>query len=165
MFEQLNPDKKVKGLIGLWLRGDDHQQWSIKRQPDEQVEKLLNTVALLGEDGWVYLNGEMQVDVADNTPKVYDTSDLAVPVEITTAIANLLKAEKIAKQMKEKLREMMEQNGISKWECDEFTASIGKSSESTSFNADQFKQDHPELYKEYYNKKITKKGSFKITAK
>lgn len=165
MFERLNPDKKVKGLIGLWLRGDGHQQWSIKRQPDGQVEKLLNTVALLGEDGWVYLNGEMQVDVAESKPVVCNTTDLAVPMEITKAIADLLRAEKIAKAMKERLRELMEQNGVAKWECDEFTASIGKASESTSFNTDQFKKDHPELYKEYYNKKTQKKGSFTIKAK
>lgn len=165
MFERLNPGRKVKGLLGLWLRGDDHQLWSIKRQSDEQVEKLLNTVALLGEDGWVYLNGELQVDVAESKPKVYSTADMAVPVEITKAIADLLRAEKIAKQMKEKLRELMEQNNVTKWECDEFTASIGKPSKSTSFNADLLKQDHPDLYKEYYNKKTTKKGSFKITAK
>lgn len=165
MFERLNPDKKVKGLIGLWLRGDDHQQWTIKRQPDEQVEKLLNTVALLGEDGWVYLNGELQVDVAESKPVVSNSTDLAVPVEITKAIADLLRAEKIAKQMKEKLRELMETNGITKWECDEFTATIGKPSVSTTFDMDRFKDNHRDLYEEYYTKKTQKKGSFRITAK
>lgn len=164
MFERLNPGLKVKGLIGLWLRGDDHQQWVIKRQPDEQVEKLLNTVALLGEDGWAYFNEEMQVE-SRNEVATQATTDLAVPVEITTAIAGLLRAEKIAKQMKERLRELMEQNGVTKWECDEFTATIGKASVSTTFDMDRFKDNHRDLYEEYYTKKTQKKGSFRITAK
>lgn len=165
MFERLNPDKKVKGLLGLWLRKGESELWTIERQEDARVGKLLNTVALLGEDGWVYLNGEMQVDVAESKPEACNTADLAVPAEITKAIADLLRAEKVAKQMKEKLRELMEQNGVVKWECDEFTATIGKPSESTTFDMDRFKDNHHDLWEQYYNKKTKKKGSFTIKAK
>ncbi len=86
-------------------------------------------------------------------------SSLVVPSDVVTAIATLLKAEKAAKAMKERLRELMEAAGVSKWECDQFTATIGKASESTTFDSKLFQADHPDLYKQYL-KKTTRKGSF-----
>ena len=108
----------------------------------------------------------MQVAPATPTetkPAVADTS-LVVPSEITTAIANLVKAEKAAKEMKEKLRALMEAKGITKWECDEFTASIGSASVATTFDSKAFEAADPETYKKYL-KTTTRKGSFTIKAK
>lgn len=154
---------KVAGLLANWITEDAHEQWVIERQPDEQVIALLNTAAELRKDGaWAYTNEEMQV--ADTTPVVATQTDLAVPQEITAAIANLLHAEKAAKLMKERLRELMEQNGITKWECDEFTATIGKASSSTSLDSKALKAAEPEIY-DRYTRTIEKKGSFTLKLK
>ena len=66
--------------------------------------------------------------------------------------------------MKERLRELMETNGVTKWECDSFTASIGKESTATTFDSTALKKADPETYEKYL-KTTTRKGAFKITAK
>ena len=161
MFEK-QTGKKVKGLIGNWMRKGAGELWCIERKPDELVQKLLSTDIMPDGNGrFVYINQEMQV-YAEKVEEVKQTesdSSLVVPSDVVTAIATLLKAEKAAKAMKEKLRELMEAAGVSKWECDQFTATIGKASESTTFDSKAFQADHPDLYKQYL-KKTTRKGSF-----
>lgn len=167
MFEK-QTGLKVKGLYADWIRKGDGELWKIERVPDEKVLQLLSTEILpKPEGGFIYINEAMQVEAAkveDVKPVVSNSKDLAVPVEITTAIANLVKAEAAAKLMKEKLRELMEANGVTKWECDVFTASIGKASTATSFDAKALEAADPETYKKYL-KTTTRKGSFKITEK
>ena len=161
MFEK-QTGKKVKGLLGNWVRKGAGELWRIERKPDELVQKLLSTDIMPDGNGrFVYLNQEMQV-YAEKVEEVKPTesdSSLVVPSDVVAAIATLLKAEKAAKAMKEKLRELMEAAGVSKWECDQFTATIGKASESTTFDSKAFQADHPDLYKQYL-KKTTRKGSF-----
>ena len=162
MFERKNPDKKVKGLIGLWLKGDKWEAWDIVRQPDEKVKCLLETTALPADKGFIYLNPEMQVE--DAVEVVATPADLAVSTDVTKAIADFLRAEKLAKQMKEQLRQIMEQNNVQKFECDDFVASIGKSSTRKGFDQERFKTDHPELYKEYITTSEVR-GKFTIKEK
>ena len=167
MFEN-QTGLKVKGLYADWIRKGDGELWKIERVPDEKVLQLLSTEILpKPEGGFIYINEAMQVEAAkveDVKPVVSNSKDLAVPSEITTAIANLVKAEAAAKLMKEKLRELMEANGVTKWECDVFTASIGKASTATSFDAKALEAADPETYKKYL-KTTTRKGSFTIKAK
>lgn len=167
MFEN-QTGLKVKGLYADWIRKGDGELWKIERVPDEKVLQLLSTEILpKPEGGFIYINEAMQVEAAkveEVKPVVPNSKDLAVPVEITTAIANLVKAEAAAKLMKEKLRELMEKHGVTKWECDAFTASIGKASTATSFDAKALEAADPETYKKYL-KTTTRKGSFKITEK
>lgn len=166
MFEQ-QTGLKVKGLYGMWIRKGDSELWKINRREDEEVLKLLETEIVPRPDGgFFYINDAMQIAPATPTetkPAVADTS-LVVPSEITTAIANLVKAEKAAKEMKEKLRALMEANGVTKWECDAFTASIGKESTTNTFDTTAFKEADPDTYIKYL-KKTTRKGSFTIKAK
>lgn len=166
MFER-QTGLKVKGLLGNWLRKGAGELWRIERKPDELVLKLLSTEIVKQEwGGFSYFNPEMQVFTAqpEMVQPVSTSGNLIVPQEITTAISNLVKAEKAAKAMKERLRELMEQNNVTKWECDEFTASIGKESKATTFDSKAFEKADPETYKKYL-KTTTRKGSFKITAK
>ena len=164
MFEK-QTGKKVAGLIAFWLRKGEGERWAIERKPDDQVKCLLDTLVSLTDHGFVYFNDTMQVYDTTQLQKVVETStSLVVPQEITKAIAELVRAEKAAKEMKERLRSLMEQNNVTKWECDEFTASIGKESKATTFDSKAFEKADPETYKKYL-KTTTRKGSFKITAK
>lgn len=167
MFEK-QTGLKVKGLFGNWLRKGAGELWRIERKPDEQVQKLLST-EIVKQDwgGFTYYNPEMQVTAAkveEVKPVATATDALAVPVDVVSAITALLRAEKAAKAMKEKLRELMEAAGVSKWECPEFTATIGKPSETTTFDSTALKKADPETYNKFL-KTTTRKGSFKITAK
>ena len=163
MFER-QTGLKVKGLYGVWLRKGDGERWAIERKPDDQVKMLLDTRVTLTDNGFIYLNLDMQVYNTRQLVKKAEDSSLAVPAEITKTIADLLKAEKLAKQCKEQLRELMEQHGVTKWENDEFTATIGKDSTSTTFDTTRFKKEEPELYKQYL-KSSTRKGSFTLKLK
>lgn len=154
---------KVKGLLGNWMRKGAGELWRIERKPDELVQKLLSTEIIKQEwGGFTYYNPEMQVfaaKVEEVKPVATTTDALAVPVDVVSAITTLLRAEKAAKAMKEKLRELMDAAGVTKWECPEFTATIGKPSETTTFDSKAFQADHPDLYEQYL-KTTTRKGSF-----
>ena len=167
MFEQ-QTGMKVKGLYGFWLRHGDGDLWKIDRVADEKVLQLLETEILpKPQGGFVYINEAMQVStphVEEVKPVAANSEALVVPQEITTAIANLVRAEKAAKDMKEQLRALMEAHNITKWECDDFVASIGSPSVAVSLDTAKFKAEHADLFNKY-SKTTTRKGSFKITAK
>lgn len=162
MFEQ-QTGLKVKGLLGNWLRKGAGELWRIERKPNGLVQRLLSTeIYKQDSGGFTYFNPEMQVFAtkAEEVKPVATTTDaLAVPMDVVSAITTLLRAEKAAKAMKEKLRELMEAAGVTKWECPEFTATIGKPSETTTFDSKAFQADHPDLYEQYL-KTTTRKGSF-----
>lgn len=164
MFERKNPDKKVKGLIGLWLKGDKWEAWDIVRQPDEKVKCLLETTALPADKGFIYLNPEMQVEETAVVEVAATPDDLAIGQDFISEVVKILEYEAKAKELKERLRAMMEKNGVTKFECDLFSASIGKSSTATSFDAKALEAADPETYKKYL-KTTVRKGSFTIKAK
>ena len=69
-----------------------------------------------------------------------------------------------AKELKERLRSMMEENNVTRFECDSFSASIGKPSTREDFDKTAFKEANPELYKEYL-KTTSVKGKFALKLK
>lgn len=157
LFLLKNPKAKVGGLGVCWLPKPQYgtpKMMLIEEKPMEWVKDLIETDAR----GEKWTNPEAAL-LAEKE------QSLVVPQELTKAIADILKAEKQAKETKERLRMLMVEHGIQKWECDEFKASIGQSSESVGFDKDRFEKDHPDLYKEYNNKKTVRKGSFTIKLK
>ena len=162
MFERKNPDKRVKGLIGLWLKGDKWEAWDIVRQPDEKVKCLLDTAVLPSDEGFIYINQEMQVE--ETVDVVATEKDLAIEEDFIGEVAKILEYEAKAKELKEQLRAMMEKNGVSKFECDLFSASIGKPSKREDFDKKAFQEANPELYKQY-TKTSSVKGKFTLKLK
>ena len=151
-----NPDVEIRGLYACWLPKEQYGKPKlvpVDEKPMTWVKDLIETDAR-GEQ-WV--NPEATL-VAERE------QSLAVPQELTKAIASFLEAEKQAKEMKEQLRALMQEHGITKWECDEFTATIGKDSETTTFDSKAFKEANPDEYNKYL-KTSTRKGSFKVTLK
>lgn len=149
-----NPKAKVGWLFACWLPKKQYGIPKMVEVPEKPVEwvKALIECDARGEQ---WENPEK--------PAVQDTS-LVVPQELTRAVADFLRAEKQAKEMKERLRELMEEHGVSKWENDDFVATLTAPSESTSFDTKAFKAAHPEEY-EHYLKTTSRKGSFKIALK
>lgn len=151
-----NPDVEIRGLYACWLPKEQNGKPKlvpVDEKPMEWIKDLIETDAR-GEQ-WV--NPEAAL-VAERE------QSLIVPQELTKAIASFLEAEKLAKEMKEQLRALMQEHGITKWECDEFTATIGKDSETTTFDSKAFKEANPDEYNKYI-KTSTRKGSFKVTLK
>ncbi len=170
MFE-LQTGLNVNGLYGMHLRHGDGQLWEIERKSDEQVLKLLDTMILPNPDydptdidslRFIYINDEMQV--ADTTEVVATAEDLDVQQTFLDAFVEIMQAEQKAKELKDSLRKLMEENGVTKFECDQFTASIGKASVQERFDSKAFKEAEPELYQQYV-KKSQVKGKFSIKLK
>lgn len=170
MFE-LQTGLKVEGLYGMHLRHGDGQLWEIERKSDEQVLKLLDTMILPNPDydptdidslRFIYINDEMQV--ADTTEVVATAEDLDVQQTFLDAFVEIMQAEQKAKELKDSLRKLMEENGVTKFECDQFTASIGKASVQERFDSKAFKEAEPELYQQYV-KKSQAKGKFTVKLK
>lgn len=170
MFE-LQTGLKVKGLYGMHLRHGEGQLWEIERKPDEQVLKLLDTMILPNPDydptdidslRFIYINDEMQV--ADTAEVVATAEDLDVQQTFLDAFVEIMQAEQRAKELKDSLRKLMEKHGVTKFECDQFTASIGKASVQERFDSKAFKEAEPELYQQYV-KKSQAKGKFTIKLK
>lgn len=152
---------KPGAVKGMHIRDGKAELWDIELQPMEQVQALLETECVMSDNGFVYFNPELQVE--EVKPVVATSSELAVPAEITQAIVNLLQAEKVAKEMKARLEALMRENGIVKWECDDFVATISKDSTRTDLDKTLLKKEQPEIYEQYC--KTTKvKGAFKIKA-
>jgi len=170
MFE-LQTGLKVNGLYGMHLRHGDGQLWEIERKSDEQVLKLLDTMILPNPDydptdidslRFIYINDEMQV--AETTEVVATAEDLDVQQTFLDAFVEIMQAEQKAKELKDSLRKLMEENGVTKFECEQFTASIGKPSTREDFDKAAFKKSNPELYKEY-TKTTSVKGKFVVKLK
>lgn len=148
-----NPKAKIKSLIACWLPKQQYgspKMVEVPEKPMEWVKELIDCDA----------RGEQWVNPA--APVVADESALVVPQEVTSAIAELLRIEKVAKEMKERLKELMEENGIKKWECDAFVATYTPAGVTSKFDATAFKKDHPDLYDEYV-RESERKSSIRTT--
>ena len=156
LFLLKNPKAKIGGLYACWLPRKQYGNPKMVEVPEKPLEWVKELIACDAR-GEKYENPEKALIEEKE-------QSLVVPQEITIAIANVLKAEAIAKDCKERLKALMEAHGIKKWECEEFTATIGASSTGTSFDTTAFKAEHKELYEKYL-KTTQKKGSFRITLK
>lgn len=170
MFEQ-QTGLKVKGLLGNWLRKGKGELWTIVRQPDEQVEKLLSTEIIPNGDGtFAYINPDMQVIVP--TMRVLSSSDMhasewLIPqadAEQLLAVTNLIadikrqadEAEARCAALKEKLKAAMESAGVKSWDTGVFKATVKAAGTRKDFDKKKFQADHPELYNEYIKETETK---------
>lgn len=169
LFERQNPGLKVEGLACNWLRKKDSRFWEIRRKTDEDVERLLSV-------HWTEIDGRIIYDIMEaeklgilakeSVPAVAPPYGMIVAQEVVDAIHGLLKeqaeAEAKVKELKAKLREAMEANGIKSWDSGKFKATIAADSTAATFDTRRFKSEHPELYKQY-TKQTPKKGGFTIT--
>lgn len=71
--------------------------------------------------------------------------------------AELKRLDKALKEVKGKLKDYMEENGINKWENDTGSITFIKASEDVRFSQKDFKADFPDLYDEY--SKLSPKAS------
>jgi len=156
LFKLSNKRVKVGGLVAVWLPKEQYGKpklVTVEEKPEQWVKDLIECDA----------KGEQWVN--PKTLQDSETMALAVPQEMTKAIAECLAYEKKAKELKEQLRILMEENGVVKWECNEFKASLGKPSESVGFDAAKFKEENPDLFEKYNTKVTQRKGTFKVTLK
>lgn len=150
-----NPKVKVKSLIACWLPKEQYgkpKMVEVPEKPMEWVKDLIECDA----------RGEQWVN--PEAPVAKEESSLAVPVDLCETIAEFLRFEKAVKDLKEKLKVMLEEHGVKRWECDAFTATITPAGKTSKFDSKAFAKDHPDLYDEYMGES-ERKSSIRITLK
>ena len=161
LFEFENPGMKVEGLACNWLRGKDSALWLIERKPSELVWKLLQTEYHFTDNGVVFDIPDLSM-FGINTLPAERQQQAIISQEIIDTIATLIAQEKESKakldELKKQLRQAMEAHNIKSWDSGKFRATIAADSERTTFDAERFKKDYPDIYEIYTTKKAVKGG-------
>ena len=134
-----NPKTKVSGLVACWLPKPQYGKPKMVVVPEKPMEWV---------KGLIECDARSEQWVNPEAPAVTEQS-LIVPQELTKAVADFLRAEKQAKEMKDRLRSLMEENGITKWENEDFVASLGKPTEQSKFDTESFRKEFSELYDKF----------------
>jgi CRISPR/Cas system-associated exonuclease Cas4 (RecB family) len=149
LFELQNPELKVSGLYGVWLKDDKKQLVTINRRPTEEIIKLMECEK----------NGEMYLAPVKDEKQLITRSAVDILIE-AKEMADYYK--KRYEDIQEQLLAAMKEHGVKSWDTEELKATYSPASESTTFDTKKFQEEHPELYKEYL-KKSTRKESLRIT--
>lgn len=151
MFEAMNPNAKVVGLKGIWLRedarrGSIHKMYDIERKPAAMVEELISC------------------DLEDR-----EFNGTIIPQYISDNIDELRLLTERAKEIEERKKEIvgeilknMQSDNIQK--CDVGTILITRKAGAvrTTFDTKKFKEEHEDLYDKYV-KTSTSAESLQIT--
>ena len=151
MFEAMNPNAKVVGLKGIWLRedarrGSIHKMYDIERKPAAMVEELISC------------------DLEDR-----EFNGTIIPQYISDNIDELRLLTERAKEIDERKKEIvgeilknMQSDNIHK--CDVGTILITRKAGAvrTTFDTKKFKEEHEDLYDKYV-KTSTSAESLQIT--
>lgn len=154
LFLLKNPTAKVRGLFAIWLPKPQYGKpkiVAVEEKPLSWVKDLIETDAR----GEKYVSPEAAL-IAEKQ------QNLVVPQEVISSISDLLRAEQVAKDMKERLKDLMEEHGIKKWECEDFVATYTPPGKTSKFDSTAFKKDHPDLYEQYV-KESDRKASIRTT--
>ena len=152
LFEMANPNLKVKGLIGIWLRHDEFKLDYISRKHDAYIERLIH-------------------EYADDLECTLSKSD-GLPAEVhglADAIASMEKQIKTITaqrdELKEKMLEVMRENNCDKVDIDgKVLITRVAATTRESLDSKSLKADNPELYAKYV-KTSPVKESLKITVR
>lgn len=149
LFELQNPELKVSGLYGVWLKDDKKQLVTINRRSTEEIIKLMECEK----------NGEMYLVPVKDEKQLITRSAVGILIE-AKEMADYYK--KRYEDIQEQLLAAMKEHGVKSWDTEELKATYSPASKRTTFDEKKFQEEHPELYKEYL-KKSTRKESLRIT--
>lgn len=170
MFEK-QTGHKVAGLACNWFHNDESAFWLIERVDDSLIEKLLNNTTIAPKSNgygftYTYFGDVFELLNSCTAVEVEEVqNDALITTEAIDIIANLLEAEKKAKGLKEQLKKLMKENGVKKWSCDRFTATIGEDCQTRSLDTKKLMAEHPEIDFSQYQKVSHRSGSLTIKLK
>ncbi len=154
LFELQNPDLKVPGLYGIWLKNEKAQLVEVPRIDNEQIEALSNAE----------INGKLY-----ESPFEKDTKrDLDNLIMIESLIAQ--KQKEIDELEEEKqiylnaVCNAMQTTRMKKMDNEQISITIVEDRTSKRFDSKKFKEDNADLYAKY-QKESTTKGHVKVKLK
>lgn len=151
LFNLLNPDIEVDKLYAIWVRNGATLH-EVEEIPQEEVIELLNCE----RQGRQYIRKDV-VTVADEKA-------IAVVRQMSDVLVEIAELQSKHDEFKRQLEEMFESYGVEKWQTDDFTITRVDGYTKESFDSKKFKDEHPELHKEYV-KQTEVKPSIRIKLK
>jgi len=148
LFER-QTGQKVKGLMGVHLRGKECTFVGVERKSDEQVEALIQA-ELLGES---YLSEERSMQRL---------------LDLERAIIQIKQEAEMYEERKQVLLtglgEKMAQMGLKTLKTDNLTLTLVPESTTTTLDSKRLKEEMPDVYSRF-EKTGTRKGYLKMTVK
>ena len=151
LFNLINPGIKVDKLYAIWVRNGAKMD-EVPEIPQEEVIELLECE----REGRQYV----RKDVATTQ----DEKAIAVVRQMADVLVEIADLEAKRDAFKKQLEEMFEQYGVQKWDNDYFTITRVDGFTKEVFDGKRFKEEHPELHKEYV-KQTEVKPSIRIKLK
>lgn len=151
LFNLLNPDIEVDKLYAIWVR-DGASLHEVPEIPQEEVIELLNCE----REGRQY--------VKKNLLTVNDQKAIEIVKKMSDVLVEIAELEAKRDAFKKQLEEMFEQYGVEKWDNEYFTITRVDGFTRETFDGKRFKEEHPELHKQYV-KKTEVKSSIRIKIK
>ena len=157
MFELINPGLKVSRLVGLWLRGENHEAVEVERIPTEEVKRLLECDRM----GYTFTPSSDVVKQTDS-----DTMPALIADNVIDEyIAMTAQVEELTRKLdtvKEAAIEAMKAYGVKKWDAHRIAMTYVAPKESDRLDSARLKAERPDIY-EAYTKKVQSKESIRIT--
>lgn len=151
LFNLINPDIEVDKLYAIWVRNGASLH-EVPEIPQEEVIELLNCE----RQGIQYI----RKDVAT----VEDEKAIEVVRQMSDVLVEIAELEAKRDAFKQQLEGMFEQYGVQKWDNDYFSITRVDGFTKETFDGKKFKEEHPELHKEYV-KQTEVKPSIRIKLK
>ena len=148
LFELLNPDIEVDKLYAIWVRNGASLH-EVNEIPQKDVIELLNC----GRQGTQYIKKEIDASKA-----------ISVAKQMSEVLVEIAELEAKRDAFKVQLEELFGQYGVDKLDNEYFTISRVDGYTKESFDGKKFKEEHPELHKEYV-KQTEVKSSIRIKIK
>lgn len=142
LFEQQNPDLKVKKLYGIWLRNGKAKLVEVPRIATEIIYDLLDC-EVTGRT-FVKWIAELPTNINDALDKLADFEGF-----VTIAEAELKSTQEKIDAIKDFLLQQMTASNIKKWETQSIVVTYIAPTERKSVDSTRLKSEQPEIYEQY----------------
>lgn len=154
LFNLVNPDIPVKGLVAIWLR-DGASLHTVEEIPQEQVIELLRC-EVLGEK---FVRKELA-----NISEDDENTALILIQRLNDIVTEIKELEERKNEFQRMVSDLFSKFNIDSWETDMFRIVRVKAYERETFDKASLKKDHPDIYEKYVGKTIVSE-SIKATLK
>jgi hypothetical protein len=151
LFNIVNPNINVGKFYAIWTKNGVTLH-EIDEIPQEEVIELLECE----KEGRKYTRKDIVT--------VDDEKAVAVVRQLSDVLVEIAELEAKRDAFKQQLEEMFEQYGVEKWDNDYFSITRVAGFTRETFDGKRFKEEHPELHKQYV-KQTEVKSSIRIKIK
>lgn len=151
LFEEQNPDIKVRDLLAIHIRDGKCKVVKVPRIPNEKVRDLMADEIF-----------DAPIAIQDTTLPSMPDQYKAMQWDIREMMEFYVETKEKLDAIRAKLLDEMDAAEVTKWQGEMLTFTRKADSSRETFDTKRFKEEHPELYREYTMITNTR-GSVSIT--